>query len=131
MESINSWLKSENMDNKNPSGEGMFRHCQGETSLHSAAKNGHVELCQIIMDNLADKNPPGRLNALTPLHLAARYGHFGVCELILNQVDLKNPKAKYFVVVDILVSSILKVDLVLWYFAVFAVSLLSLLTSQI
>ena len=90
-------LMVENMDNKNPSGEGMFRHCQGETPLHSAAKNGHVELCQIIMDNLADKNPPGMYKALTPLHLAARYGHFGVCELILNQIDIKNPKAKYFV----------------------------------
>ena len=91
-------LMVENMDNKNPSGEGMFRHCQGETPLHSAAKNGHVELSRIIMKDLSDKNPSGRFRALTPLHLAARYGHFDVCELILNQVDIKNPLAKSIVV---------------------------------
>ena len=85
-------LMVENMDNKNPSGEGIHWHRQGETPLHTAAKNGHVELCRIIMNHLDDKNPFGRFdNGETPLHLAARFGHYDVCKLILNQVDNKNP----------------------------------------
>jgi hypothetical protein len=85
-------LMVENMDNKNPSGEGIHWHRQGETPLHTAAKNGHVELCRTIMNHLDDKNPFGRFdNGETPLHLAARFGHYDVCELILKQVDNKNP----------------------------------------
>ena len=90
-------LMVENMDNKNPSGEGIHWHRQGETPLHTAAKNGHVELCRIIMNNLDEKNPFGKTfqkvsdNGETPLHLAARFGHYDVCELILKQVDNKNP----------------------------------------
>ena len=89
-------LMVENMDNKNPSGEGIHWHRQGETPLHTAAKNGHVELCRIIMNHLDDKNPFGMSkNGETPLHLAARFGHYDVCELILKQVDNKSPLSIY------------------------------------
>ena len=89
-------LMVENMDNKNPSGEGIHWHRQGETPLHTAAKNGHVELCRIIMNHLDDKNPFGMSKeGETPLHLAARFGHYDVCELILKQVDNKSPLSIY------------------------------------
>ena len=70
----------------------------GFTPLHLAAINGRKDLCQLIMKNLADKNPESTQNVplfgLTPLHLAAREGHFSICELILKNVGNKNPYDK-------------------------------------
>ena len=70
----------------------------GLTPLHVAAISGRKDLCQLIMKNLADKNPKSTQNeplyGLTPLHLAAREGHLSICELILKNVDNKNPYDK-------------------------------------
>ena len=65
----------------------------GKTPLHRAAENGHVEVCKIIMDSIADKNPKAG-NGRTPLHVASENGHLEVCKLIVAQVSDKNPKCE-------------------------------------
>ena len=61
------------------------------TPLHYAAERGHLLLCELIIDNLDDKNPKGDW-AKTPLHHATENGHFEICKLIIDNVDDKNPK---------------------------------------
>ena len=62
----------------------------GTTPLHMAAKNGHIEICKIILDKTVDKNPKDNSD-WTPLHKAAGNGHAEVCKLILEKVVDKNP----------------------------------------
>ena len=62
----------------------------GMTPLHMAAKNGHIEICKIILDKIVDKNPKDNSD-WTPLHKAAGNGHVEVCKLILERVADKNP----------------------------------------
>ena len=47
----------------------------GWTLLHNAAKNGHFEVCKLLVDNVEDKNP-GCNDGETPLFKAAQNGHF-------------------------------------------------------
>ena len=53
------------------------------TPLHKAARNGHLKIYEILMDNLEDKNPRDNYGN-TPLHIAAITGHFKICELRLR-----------------------------------------------
>merc|ERR1711974_499903 len=62
----------------------------GKTPLHVAAHKGYVEICQLILDNVEEKNPLGIHNN-TPLHYAASGGHYDVYKLIMDQVQNKNP----------------------------------------
>ena len=48
----------------------------GCTPFHLAASNGMIAVCEIILQNLKDKNPKNK-KGLTPLHMAARNGHVG------------------------------------------------------
>ena len=64
----------------------------GMTPLHMAAKNGHIEICKIILEKIVDKNPKDNSD-WTPLHKAAGNGHVEVCKLILEKVADKNPHA--------------------------------------
>ena len=110
-------LIMENVDNKNPinsiTDEMRWKYMKrrdvyelgshGITPLHLAAKNGHLSVCKLIIENVFDKNPSGGkmvtkswmhpvwIDQWTPLHLAAYAGHFSVCELIINNVMEKNP----------------------------------------
>ena len=62
----------------------------GFTPLHGAAINGHLDVFQLIIQNVNEKNPPdGEGN--TPLHRAAEYGHLNICQMIIQTVCLKNP----------------------------------------
>ena len=78
---------------QNPSNE------YGETPLHSAASNGNLKICEMIIEKLVDKNPAwissysrwDLYNNGTPLHRAAREGHFEICKLIIEKVVVKNP----------------------------------------
>ena len=107
-------LIMENIDNKNPlhliSDLMQWKYMKREekhvfstkitTPLHLAAKNGHLSVCKLIIENVLDKNPTGpnihwfrkQICHWTPLHLAAHNGHFSVCELIINNILEKNPK---------------------------------------
>ena len=56
---------------------------EGQTPFHLAAKNGHGEICRLIMANIVDKNPVNH-NGETPSQLAALHGHLSVMELITS-----------------------------------------------
>ena len=73
--------------------------------FHMAAANGHLAICELIIENAKDKNPKSFVGPhlhpyngsdgydLTPLHLAANNGHFEICTLIIEMVENKNPKS--------------------------------------
>ena len=64
------------------------------TPLHLAARNGHFDVCRLILEKVAVKNPAA-IDGLTPLHNAAKGGHLDICRLILEDenVGIKNPAA--------------------------------------
>ena len=56
------------MDEKNSANN------SGLTPFHTAANNGHFDICKFIIDIVDDKNPA--INSdFTPLHIAAQNGH--------------------------------------------------------
>ena len=86
-----------NIKNKNPKTTyaHYLRHDQGgETPLHLAATNGHLEICKLIVENMdeqGDKNPKNNFGN-TPLHYAAADGHFEICKLLAEKIVNKNPE---------------------------------------
>ena len=78
--------KVSKIEDKNPSNE------WGNDPLHYAAEYGHLEICQLIIQNVDEKNPPNMME-FTPLHYAARRGKAIICELIMKNIRNKNPKA--------------------------------------
>ena len=77
--------KMHKIEDKNPS------HEWGETPLHFAAQFGHLEVCQLIIENVNEKNPKN-CEGFTPLQFAARFGKKTICELIMKNIVDKNPK---------------------------------------
>merc|ERR1719295_2243921 len=61
------------------------------TPLHDAAKNGQLEICRLIIENIEEKNPHDACGN-TPLLCAVMEGHLEVCRLIIDHVEDKNPK---------------------------------------
>ena len=56
--------------------------------LDVAAKNGHVGICQILIDSGCEIDPVDSKNQ-TPLHLACQYGHSEVAKLLIdNDADV-------------------------------------------
>ena len=53
------------------------------TPLHYAAKYGHIDVVQILLDVGADCNKSDELG-YTPLHYAAKYGHINVVQILLD-----------------------------------------------
>ena len=76
--------------NKNPANGD-----QGETPLHKAAKNGHVKICKLILENVVDKCPIAD-KGITPLHCSARSGHSETCEMILQNIDKEEASIQCF-----------------------------------
>ena len=71
---------------KNPENE------YGVTPLHLAAKNGHFDICILLIANiLTDKNPRNDIGR-TPLHAAALKDYLDICELLVNNTVDKNPR---------------------------------------
>ena len=68
-------------------------NARGKTPLHYAAEEGHLEVCQLLLERCEDKNPADG-DGWTPLHEAADGGHLEVCCLILEKCDDKNPPGK-------------------------------------
>ena len=54
----------------------VFTDNSGETPFHYAAKYGHLEICEYMIDQIECKNPTND-TGLTPLHNAAERGHLG------------------------------------------------------
>ena len=73
-------------------------HNLGNTPLHCAAKQGHLEVSKILLENhfhgRHTRNARNH-NGWTPLHSAAQVGNSEVCKILLehNRVD-KNPTNK-------------------------------------
>ena len=63
----------------------------GETPFHIIARNGHLELYKLTIENAEEKNPRDN-NGETPLHIAADKGYLEICKLIVNNVIDKNSK---------------------------------------
>ena len=63
----------------------------GLTPLHWAAQAGRLRICQLILENVSEKNPKARkffgYRLTTPLQLASRAGHTRVCKLILDSMQ--------------------------------------------
>ena len=89
----------EKVDNKNPPlkiSQTIIPDTRLFTPLHLAAKNGHIEVCRLIISHLEDKNPKSSQD-ITPLHFAAKAENpngLNIYRLIMNEVDEKNPKDK-------------------------------------
>merc|ERR1711862_1011987 len=60
------------------------------TPFHCAARYGHTKICQLIMDNIGNKNPGDKFG-VTPFHIAALYGHTEICKLMMDNLTDKNP----------------------------------------
>ncbi|KAI1180646.1 hypothetical protein F4777DRAFT_528793 [Nemania sp. FL0916] len=55
----------------------------GETALHLASRNGHIEVVDLLLSRHAAVNLEGR-NGLSPLHLAARYARTDIAASLLD-----------------------------------------------
>lgn len=57
----------------------------GYTALHYAARNGHREVCELLLKNGASVNARTRSGRATPLHRAATQGRVNIVELLLKR----------------------------------------------
>ena len=68
----------------------IIQNSVGETCLHWACTNDHVEVVKLLLQAGSNKADPSIQNSMghTCLHLACIYGHVGVVKLLLeNNVD--------------------------------------------
>lgn len=83
-ESSQQQSKENSFLNPNPS----FEDRGGKTALHIAARNGHFDVCALILDKILyhdDVNTFDDTLGFTPLHEAALGGHVSVCELLIRR----------------------------------------------
>ena len=55
----------------------------GETPLHHAARNGHLQPVQLLLEAFADKDAATKIDLRTPLLLATRGGHLNIVQLLV------------------------------------------------
>ena len=70
-----------------------LKNGRGETPLHIAVKNGHLDLCKLMVKrglNVDSKDIYG----MTPLHFAADYGNFKLFKFIYDNASEKDPKSE-------------------------------------
>ena len=66
----------------------------GMTTLHYAAKNGYLNVCKLIAENVQEKNPKDFWGT-TPLHMAEKRGHSSVVEYFQKLLDVvEEPRQK-------------------------------------
>ena len=51
---------------------------------HYAARNGHLNICQILIDHSASPNVQTKSGKVTPLHRAAYCGHTEIVKLLVK-----------------------------------------------
>ena len=76
------------IDIKNPADN------EGWTPLHLAAFNGHLDFCQMIIEQIDYNhltNNDKTEEEWTPLHWAVHKGHEDVCRLIITKANIMNP----------------------------------------
>ena len=66
----------------------------GETPLHCATKNGHLDICKFIIKNVTLKNPADKLG-FTPLHYAAMMDELEIYKLIAPNVESEDSKEDF------------------------------------
>ncbi|CAH2243411.1 ankyrin repeat domain-containing protein 39-like isoform X1 [Pararge aegeria] len=69
----------------------------GYTALHYAARNGHVDICSILLKNGAYINTQTRCGKATPLHKAAAAGKEATVKYLIQhraQLDLQDADGK-------------------------------------
>lgn len=57
----------------------------GYTALHYAARSGHRQICEMLLDHGANVNAMTRSGGATPLHRAAYQGHVQVTQLFVQR----------------------------------------------
>ncbi|KAH3813581.1 ankyrin repeat domain-containing protein 39-like [Dreissena polymorpha] len=57
----------------------------GYTALHYASRNGHTDICRLLMDKGASPNIQTKSGGVTPLHRAAYCGHNDIVRLLLQR----------------------------------------------
>ena len=80
---ICKFIMNANMDDKNAK---TFTNTNGVTTLHLAARYGHLDLCRFLTRNLPDKNPKS-ISGWTPFHEAACFGQLKVCKFLMEYVS--------------------------------------------
>lgn len=60
------------------------------TPLHTALYKGHLEICNLLIHDEADKSPSDN-QGMTPIHFAAKCGHLEICKFLIEKVSEKNP----------------------------------------
>ena len=66
-------------------------YISGVTPFHEAAFKGFTKICEIIMEEIKDKNPKDKVG-MTPFHVAAQWGHVEICNLIMDNIVDIYPK---------------------------------------
>jgi ankyrin repeat protein len=57
------------------------------TPLHVAASEGHLEVCELISDNVTDQSPVTN-EGETPLYHAALENHLDICKFLMSKAKL-------------------------------------------
>ena len=65
----------------------------GMTTLHYAAKNGYLNVCKLIAENVQEKNPKD-FGGETPLQMAENQGHTSVVEYFQTSLDVVEEPGK-------------------------------------
>ena len=71
--------------------EDPSRKNENWSPLHIAVECGNLNLTQVIIAKIGDKNPKNN-EGFTPLHFAAQNGHLELCQLVFNYTEEKNPR---------------------------------------
>jgi len=67
-----------------------LKNARGDTPLHYAAINSHLEVFSMVTSRIQNINPRN-FDGYTPLHFAAGHGLLSVCQYIIDRVPDKNP----------------------------------------
>ena len=64
-------------------------------ALAFATMGDHLEVCKLIIANLAEKSPRKEMFMMTPLHCAARCGNLELFQLLSENTSDKNPRCNF------------------------------------
>ena len=61
-----------------------WRNSQGFSPLLAAARNGHTDICGLLLKHGSNVNETHSISKSTALHFAAQYGHDEIVTILLN-----------------------------------------------